>query len=231
MRKISLGTTYYNCPELLSLFVSRNLPFVDELLIVDDGSIDRYSIDKHLKPSGKLKLLRVRDDIGFNSHGCRNLIMQQSSNDWVVLIDIDREFKDPQYTFESLKSQNLYTNIRYLFMVHTGNWGSNVHPAVNDYLINKELFFSAGGYDEEIAGQRWGDREFFKQLLTAGGKESLLYNIDLIHTRKSSVLLNDNLARSILDKPYASHQNLIQQRIQQPDPNKPIVQFEWYQLS
>lgn len=228
MQKITLGTTYYNCPDLLLDFVKNNIDHVDELIIVDDGSTN--PINNIIKPSKKLKLYRVDRDVGFNSHGCRNLIMSQASNNWVVMIDIDRCFRDPEYAFESIKSRELHTKARYLFIVHVLRWGYRIHSSVNDYLIHKDHFFSAGGYDEEIVGQRWGDREYFEQLLSANGKEILMHDIDIRHTRISTSILdsNDSLLSSNLPK---SHYELIQQRIDSPDKCKPILQFEWDQLS
>ena len=227
MQKITLGTTYYNCPDLLCDFVQSNIDHVDELIVVDDGS--RESIQKVITPSDKLKLYRVSDDIGFNSHGCRNLIMNQSSNDWVAMIDIDRLFKDPSYTFETIKKRPLHIKARYLFIVHTPEWGDNVHTSVNDYLIHRNHFFSAGGYDEEIAGQRWGDREFFQQLISAGGKELVMHDIDIKHTRRSTVTLSSKDLLISSNNP-TTHKELIQERILQPDKSKPILQFKWDQI-
>lgn len=232
MRKITLGTTYYNCPDLLTKFIDTNLSYVDELIVVDDGSRPEFAIDNVASLDNNLRFLKVETDKGFNSHGCRNLIMEQASNDWVVLIDIDREFQDPQYTFQSIKSKtNLFTKARYLFIVHVNKWGHNVHSSVNDYLINRHHFFSAGGYDEEIAGERWGDREFFKQLLSAGGTESILHDINLIHTRISTVLSDQKFIRSPNDTKGHSHNELIQSRINKPQQSKPILQFNWHEVS
>jgi len=227
MQKITLGTTYYNCPNLLEDFIQNNIDHVDELIIVDDGSKD--PIDTVVTASNKLKLYRVSKDIGFNSHGCRNLIMKESSNDWVALIDIDRCFKDPQLALSSIKSRQLYTKARYLFIVHTPKWGDNIHSSVNDYLVHRDHFFSAGGYDEEIVGQRWGDREFFQQLISAGGREIIMHDIDIMHTRRSTVTLTSNNILSSNNP--RSHRELIQKRIAIPDKNKPILQFEWDRLS
>lgn len=207
--------------------MKTNIDYVDELIIVDDGSLK--PIHSFVKPSDKLKLYRVDRDLGFNSHGCRNLIMSEASNEWVVMIDIDRCFKDPKYAFESIKKRKLYNKARYLFIVHVPQWGRGIHSSVNDYLINKDHFFSAGGYDEEIVGQRWGDREYFEQLLSADGKEIIMHDIDIRHTRRSTSTLDSNDLLLSSNHP-SSHKDLIQQRIQNPDRFKPILQFEWDQL-
>ena len=223
-RKITLGTTYYNCPDLLLKFVDRNLSFVDELIIVDDGS--KLKAKSFLNAKPKLKLLQVKKDLGFNSHGCRNLIVNQSSNDWIVLLDVDRLLVKPEAAFNKIKTMYLNNRYRYLFMAHVTKLGNDVHASVNDYLINKNLFLSAGGYDEEIVGQRWGDRHFFMQLLAAGGNEKLIYDIDMVLTRESTVTLpSSNDVLSSNKKP--THHDLISDRMVTPDPEKPTLQFEW----
>lgn len=224
--KLTLGTTYYNNPDYLNKFVDRNLPYVDELIIVDDGS--SIPISDYLKPSNKIRLFRVKKDYGFNSHGCRNLIMKQASNDFVILLDIDREFIFVEDAYRIIKSANLKNNIRYRFMAHSNM--NETHGSVNDYLIHKKHFFSAGGYDEELIGERWGDREFFKQLLHFG-KEKYLYGVDILLTRRPSTSVK-GLATSPNDKKISKeNQELIDRRIKKPQPNKPILTFEWEEIT
>lgn len=231
-RSITLGTTYYNCPGLLTRFVTKNIDHVDELIIVDDGS--SIPAQQLIKPSPKLKLYRVKEDIGFNSHGCRNLIVNQSSNDWIVLIDIDREFMSADYAFTQIKTRNLRPDVRYLFMLHYMKWGERVHSGVNDFLINKQLFNLAGGYDEEAVGVRTGDRQFFRQLIAAGGKEQILHDIDLAHTRTATLHIKNN--RNIISSAKATGgsrgelESLLADRMINPNPNKPTLQFEWYRV-
>ena len=223
MRKITLGTTYYNNPEYLSKFVKRNLEFCDELIIVDDGSPigARPYINRHRK----IKLYKCIKDYGFNSHGCRNLIMKKASNDWCILIDVDREFVDPKYAFDQFKDRRLIDNCLYKFAAFTRPDQSDVHVSVNDFLINKNHFWAAGGYDEEIIGVRMGDREYFDQLDHFGSRQCLV-DIELRLTRRPSSSIKE--AKSPLDKKASKRSlKLIEQRIKKPDPNKPTLTFEW----
>lgn len=199
------------------------------MIIVDDGSRKENCISKFVKPSNKIKTYRVCSDLGFNSHGCRNLIVNQSSNDWIALIDIDRRFHDPEYTFKSLSQKKLKHNVRYVFMTHKKDIGLYVHRSVNDFLINRNHFLSVGGYDEEIVGQRWGDREFFDQLRTFGGSEMVLNDIDLIITKGPSMILEKG--RVTWKTTTYKDLDLIYSRVENPDVNKPTLQFEWYQIS
>lgn len=225
MNKLTLGTTYYNNPKFLERFVKRNLDLVDELIIVDDGST--LPITDYLSPGNNLRIFKVLKDYGFNSHGCRNLIMSKTSNDWVILMDIDREFRDPEYVFNLIKNKKLHPCTRYRFMAHANAQDS--HHSVNDYLINKNHFFSAGGYDEENRGERWGDREFFQQLLHYG-VEKTLYDVDMDLTRAPSSSIG-GMSRSVLDKRTSKKSlEIIERRIKVPEPNKPILTFDWVEV-
>ena len=231
--KITLGTTYYNNPKLLQSFVDRNLPYVDELIVVDDGS-PKYPITDFLQPSNKIRLFRVTEDYGFNSHGCRNLIMKQATNDWVVLIDIDRAFTEPEIAYNIIKTTMLKETILYRFTAFTNPSGIDAHQSVNDFLIHKNHFFKAGGYDEELIGIRTGDRYFFEQLKHFG-TEKILYGINLKLLRRSSVrqkqLHKNNDWCSPNDKPMRSSiMKIIKARIKTPEPNKQILTFNWEEL-
>lgn len=218
--EITIGTTYYNNPGLLKRFIERNISFVDELIIVDDGS--SLPASDYIDKSEKIKLYRVTKDYGFNSHGCRNLIMTQSTNDWVILIDIDREFSDPAMSYNIIKTSKLKRSTLYRFIAHSNNTGA--HHSVNDYLIHRSHFFSAGGYDEELIGERWGDREYFEQLKHYG-TEKTLYGVDLNLLRSPSVHLKINSPND--KRTSAKNVELVQSRILNPDPNKPILTFDW----
>lgn len=221
---LTIGTTFYNNPDYLLRYVERNLPHVDEMIIVDDGS--PIAITEYLKPSKKLRLFRVPNDIGFNSHGCRNLIMKQTSNPWTILMDIDREFIYPEESYDIIKSTKLNPKTLYRFVAHSSMDES--HKSVNDYLIHKEHFFSAGGYDEEIAGERWGDREYFEQLAHFGN-EKILYGVDMLLTRIPSTHLG-----SVSPKDKVGYnreaRKTVQRRMKNPEPNKPIIMFDWFEI-
>jgi glycosyltransferase involved in cell wall biosynthesis len=191
--KITLGTTYYNNPENIIPFIERHLEYVDELIIVDDGSLDEYHILNYVQPCEKIRLYRVKYDYGFNSHGCRNLIMKESSNEFVVLADSDRIFIDPEYSFNTIKDISLNKNTLYRFIVYYLNFPPL--ESANDFLISKTHFFSVGGYDEELIGWRGGDDLFSRQLINFGNEENL-YEIKLIMTRPASEY-------------YASNKNVI----------------------
>lgn len=221
----TLGTTYYNNPDYLLRFVRLNQPYVDELIVVDDGS--SIPLPPEIFIFNKLKIYRVTEDLGFNSHGCRNLIMKEATNEWVILMDVDREFRPVETAYNIIKSTKLNTNCFYKFVAHAND--NDSHRSVNDYLINRALFFKAGGYDEELIGYRWGDREFLEQVKNFG-REKILFGVDMFLTRSPSSTIKN--ATSKLDKRgiLPEHIILIDSRINKPDPNKKILTFNWIRL-
>jgi glycosyltransferase involved in cell wall biosynthesis len=227
--KITLGTTYYNNPANLKQFLSLHLPWVDELIVVDDGS-NKFPITEFCKPANNLRLFRVTKDLGFNSHGCRNLIMKQATNDWVILLDLDRIFLNPKESINIIKNTKLINNILYRFVVHNSMY--DTHISVNDFLIHKNHFFSAGGYDEELIGIRTGDREYFEQLLHFG-KEKLLHGVAIQFTRESTVLLSRERREIEMPRPTNNSYdfNLIHQRMLIPEPGKKILTFPWEEIT
>lgn len=145
---------------------------------INDASPDKgifEDICHAYKHRFKLKSYTVKQDIGFNNHGCRNLAMLQSETHWNWLIDIDVFFNEE--LLQAMTSTHLENNQFYVFKVRFDHYDNPedyelfdekkllkwvAHP--NVWLINKPCFWSTGGYDMEFAGMRHGDKEFFQAI-------------------------------------------------------------------
>lgn len=220
--KLTLGTTYYENPEYLLKFVHMHRKFVDELIIVDDHS-RKYPAKEILEQYENVKLFRVKNNYGFNSHGCRNLIVNKSSNDWILLIDVDREFHNNGEDLNKIYSRKLEKDVLYKFVVHVFNFGNKMHRSVNDFLVHKDLFNSVGGYDEELIGIRTGDRQLFDQMSNFC-KIQTFEDVNLMYTRSST---KADKSEYYLPGKLGS---LIESRTIKPDPNKKTLTFDWEQI-
>jgi glycosyltransferase involved in cell wall biosynthesis len=193
--KVSVVSPYFEDIVHLERFLSMDWDWVDEIIIVDDGSEVDHAVDFlrecKLPVIEKVRLLRVKENLGFNGHGCRNLGVQQAKNDWVFLIDIDMEVcgNTGERILEELpkltENQFLGTFARRTLApnwdgweVYKQNspWGSvatdeDYQDVIQDveyntYVIRKEQFISTRGYDEEFTNIHGGSRVFVERLQT-----------------------------------------------------------------
>jgi len=165
--RFTVGYTYYNEPELLKkqLELWKNYPHQIEIILIDDGSQEypAYDIVKDFERPD-FQLWQVDEDLGFNSHGCRNLIAQLAGCDTILFSDIDCHFspetmaflKTVDFSKERLYKFSMYSSKTFVYSAWPG------HP--NVFAVNREIFWQAGGYDESFTGWHTGDREFLLRL-------------------------------------------------------------------
>jgi glycosyltransferase involved in cell wall biosynthesis len=159
---ITLITTYFEDPYRLTRYIEEefNEEVFDEFIIVDDGSPRQpaYDIVKNY-PMKNISLFRVKDDIGFNSHGARNLAMQHVDTEWAYMVDIDR--KDIFDYSKILQRYCLTAADNEYFISHVEHKGVVTH---NDYCVKTKSWWTTGGYDEEFTNYHYGDRIFIDRL-------------------------------------------------------------------
>jgi hypothetical protein len=167
---ISCNVTYYNEPTWLKWWY-KTVKNINEqgydimLNVCDDGSQRLPAsefFNKHA-PTDKMRLFRVKEDIGFNSHGARNLLMKQTLTKWNLMSDIDRRYPEEtlkqfaEFADVKLQRGNYYSLLE---MIRTSPDGYSV----NDYIVHSDDFWRTGGYDEEFVNIHWGDRWFLDTL-------------------------------------------------------------------
>lgn len=243
---ITCNITYYNEPKWLQWWYDTFIKLHEKgisihLSIADDGSMkDRAEgFFESNKPYPFMSLYRVKEDLGFNSHGARNLLMQQTKTDWNMLSDIDRQY--PISTFDNIVKSERILDEGYYYGFVNPQGGS-----LNDYVIHKNDFWSAGGYDEEFVNIHWGDRIFL---------ESLEYNVprmyisnwEIIYARKSRnvtfadvpITMYPTDTTMIHPNSFWSNEELrhgLKDRIrkrnstEQGRKSKKVVNFEWVQI-
>jgi hypothetical protein len=177
---ISLNVTYYNDFELLKWWYTTVKRLENEgyefiLNIGDDGSMKNPAVDFFEKnePTQHMRLFRVVDDIGFNSHGTRNLLMKQTTTDWNLMSDIDRQYPDKTLKMINVCEDDLTKGSYYSF--YEIKEASPDRFSLNDYLVHHYDFWETGGYDEEFVNIHWGDRYFLETLTRVAKRNKMEY--------------------------------------------------------
>lgn len=169
--RVTLGYTYYDNPDLLNrqLDIWRTYPAGVDIFVVDDGSEIYPAIDilkdyeaQTFQPT--LQLWKVTRNLGFNSHGCRNLIARYSTTDSIQFLDMDMML--PAGQIANIKKIIVEEDVVYN---HRCYWHSKQrlieHPGhYNCFLIHKDTFNKNKGYDESFTGHHYGDREFLERM-------------------------------------------------------------------
>lgn len=204
MRSLTLVYAYYENPGMLAIqyaewtkyseFFQRRCSFV----VVDDGS-PRWPALGVRRPEGlDLRIYRVLKDIPWHQDGARNLGAHVAGEGWLFLSDMDHvlpldslerlwgKVQDPGkfYTFDR---QDAATGLPML------NAAGEHKPHPNTYIMTRDLYWLAGGYDEDFCGVYGTDGAFRKQLVRVGLHQHLRipivrYSRDLVPDASTTTL-------------------------------------------
>ena len=137
-------------------------------------------------------MYRVTEDIGFNSHGCRNLGARLAQSNWLLFLDIDYTLQPAD--LKRLQTETLDLNSWYELNAKFKGRG-NTYMALNQFLIPRKLFLDSGGYDESFVPFHYGDRELLSHLERKYQKNNLDWLV-LTCRRGGRKIINDD-TRSI----------------------------------
>ena len=149
-----------------------------EIVVVDDCSnLPSASsvLSRSFTPSSpNVRVLRLLPPKRpWNIGGARNLLMHLSSSCWVVMCDIDYSLSAPlaQIVFDASRSASK----EYVFKFHRNRALGPVHPAIA--LVRKDLYWEAGGCDEDFVGHYvWTDPHFWYRLQLHEPKPTIIAN-------------------------------------------------------
>jgi predicted glycosyltransferase involved in capsule biosynthesis len=133
--------------------------------LIDDGSqiepAENVLKEHTLNDNINFSLYKVTEDIGFNSHGCRNLGARLAQSNWLLFQDIDYTLQPAH--LKRLQTDPLDLNSWYELNAKFQGRG-NTYMALNQFLIPRKLFLDSGGYDESFVPFHYGDRELLSHL-------------------------------------------------------------------
>ena len=232
-RMLNLITTYYNNRTLLSRFIEKNyLPLKEvfptmKLIVVDDGSLIEPAYDAvKVYDDPDILLYRIPVDYGFNSHGARNLAMHVTDSDWNLLLDLD-VIIEPEFTQSALKlMKSVPDEMTAYYCPIVYDIRGFVVPAlrlINHFIINKKLFWSVNGYDEEYRGYNFGDGDFTESIASVGNVNlSMGLKIDIIDAYNFRP--EDRLHRT----EFIEIEKVVRKRMMNKEfHTKKVLNFEW----
>ncbi len=172
-----------------------------QIIVVDDGSPEpaQAVIQEHASGRliGRLSLYRIEVDIPWNRGGARNLGTLQATTDWVVHVDADHVLSadsarglvgfdpDPKhwYRFERYRNGKADDTRKKDKLSPDVAFGK-IHPHIDSYLCTKEMYWKAGGYNEDFSGCLGGGSPFLAEMAKQGPVAMLPDGISLqVYTR------------------------------------------------
>jgi hypothetical protein len=165
---ISLIYAYYNNPLMLQgqyeVWASypSDIKSKIELLIIDDGS---FSAKDVTRPEGlpSIRIFEIQEDIPWNQDAARNIGAKEARFPWLIMSDMD-------HVFPASVIEGALARIKKIDLMDVGVFNRHrmddvpLRPAPNVYLINRDTFWSVGGYDERLRGYYGTDVPYRKRL-------------------------------------------------------------------
>jgi glycosyltransferase involved in cell wall biosynthesis len=159
----------------------EDYPDAVSIILVDDGSPEpALDVVREHAPAAllpRLTLYRIDVDIPWNRGGARNLGAKLAATDWILHVDIDHVLPPPcaerllqfeaeprsWYRFERYRN-GCADETRKKDKIPDAVEFGKIHPHIDSYLVTRERYWLAGGYDEDYSGCLGGGSPFLKAL-------------------------------------------------------------------
>ena len=170
MDALTVTYTYYDNLDALKYLIDyHEKASIDGITyqVIDDGSQVRpLSL---IDIPSTWRLTRITEDIGWNAEGARNLAMHITDTEWNALTDMDTPIMNEGLV--KIMDMDLDPNKGY----QPRRWPDGKFK--NSWVITKDLYNRAGGYDETFTGLYGYDFTFKPAMRKAGGEWAELEDV------------------------------------------------------
>jgi hypothetical protein len=166
-----------------------------KIILVDDGSQKHPITEYPLNITAcfpQVQIYRIKKDIPWNRGAARNLGTAMATTDWVMHVDIDHVLPAP--CARELLDANLDFSTMYRFRrfrrgpadetrnkdaIPREKTYGEIKPHGDSYLVSRDRYWQAGGYNEAFAGCLGGGSPFLGFLERIGPAEVLRNSVFL----------------------------------------------------
>lgn len=198
MNGITIIQTYYNDPSFLRLAIEqwKRYEVPVNIILIDDGSKQYPAIEtmEHYTFGKNVSLYVVDEDIGFNSHGCRNLGAAVAKTEWLIFLDIDHFLEVNDLT--KIYEMDLDPDCWYSFITSHCN---DKFPSMNTFMCSKKMFEQGGGYNESWTPIHYGDREFLDMMDSKFSRKELSDIVIRCIRGGRKTIIDDSLKQPVYD--------------------------------
>jgi len=235
---MTLVYPYYNNPRMLKQHYelwagfSTDTKTMFDVVIVDDGSRVAPAIAVP-RPEGlpHLRMYRIIEDKDWNWCGARNLGAKEAQGQWLFLTDMDHLIPEDtiRVMYKKLKPNRAYRPFRLTLpgpvTMLDKHGAPKRHP--NTWVMEKEMYWKIGGYDEFYSGQYGFDGVFHSRVSTHA--QVVEHPAHIIRVPRDVVAdaSTDNKARK-LARPQGFHKIMREKKEQSPSKGKILTfQYTW----
>lgn len=203
MKQLTIVIPYFDQPQMLNLHIkhwgkySRKFMEAVNIIIVDDCS--KHWALNEMYERDSISLFRVLDDIPWNRGGARNLGSYAAQTPWLMHIDIDHLLlpdsaenllkflpqlqPDEWYRFKRYRRGPADETRNKDAIPRDAEFGE-IKPHIDSYICSRNLYWSAGGYDEDYSGCLGGGSPFLHALGKVGRRKMAPDDVSLVVVTK-----------------------------------------------
>jgi len=179
MDNLQIIYPYYENPVMLNKHLETWEQWGDlfkgnvKIILVDDGSTRTPALNAIYPTDVNIELYRIKENIPWNQNGAHNLGFHVADKGWCLSTDIDHVviYSQLRKIFELKTHGNSFYSFARRQARDLGDVNYKRHP--NSWLLTRDMYWEAGGYDEDFSGY-YGSDSVFRRALKSVGKHKQL---------------------------------------------------------